>query len=86
MESVSRGQPFCYMDMHGDLQICGGMAIEYGKLVVKVTLGPFGFTYYGTVKNYKVDPKFLFAAALARSAISPSGNKNWQIYANILGL
>ncbi len=52
MKSASRGQPFCYMDMHGDLQICGGMAIEYGKLVVKVTFGPFGFTYCGTVKNY----------------------------------
>lgn len=34
------------MDMHGDSQICGRMAVEYGKLVAKERLGPFGFIFH----------------------------------------
>lgn len=37
------------MDMHGDSQICGRMAVEYGKLVAKERIGPFGFIYHGIV-------------------------------------
>lgn len=42
------------MDMHGDSQICGRMAVEYGKLVAKERIGPFGFIYYGIVTIYNV--------------------------------
>ena len=49
MKSVSRLLRFSCMDMHGDSQICGRMAVEYGKLVAKERIGPFGFIYYGIV-------------------------------------